>query len=103
MSTEDEITEAEGLPEIPDLEGYKSLPAFGNMLRVSRQRIFQMGLSERRFRTIRKIPGGVGPNGEERRPMGYVVALSEVEEFLAAQKAALAAADEASPAEALAS
>jgi hypothetical protein len=98
MSIEDEV---EGLPDIPELEGYKSLPAFGNLLHVSRQRIFQMGLIERRFKTIRKIPGGAGPNGEDRRPMGYVVANTEVDEFLAVQRAAAAAAE--APAEALAS
>jgi hypothetical protein len=68
---------------------------------VSMQRIFQMALIERRFKTLHLIPGGVGPNGEERRPMGYVVAVEEMNEFLAAQKAAMAG--EAAPAEALAS
>jgi hypothetical protein len=105
MSVEDTVdeteTEAAGLPDIPELPDWKSLPAFGNLLHVSRQRIFQMGLIERRFKTIRKIPGGVGPNGEERRPMGYVVAQAEVDEFLAAQKVAMAG--EEAPAEALAS
>jgi hypothetical protein len=90
MSIEDEVNEAAGLPDIPELPGWKSLPAVGNKLHVSRQRIFQMALIERRFKTLHLIPGGVGPNGEERRPMGYVVAVEEMNEFLAAQKAAMA-------------
>ena len=57
MSIEDEVNEAAGLPDIPELPGWKSLPAVGNKLHVSRQRIFQMALIERRFKTLHLIPG----------------------------------------------
>jgi hypothetical protein len=85
MSIEDE---AAGLPDIPELPGWKSLPATGDELHVSRQRIFQMGLKERKFQTLHLIPGGLGDDGEPRRPMGYVVREEEVDAFLALQKAA---------------
>jgi hypothetical protein len=85
MSIEDE---AAGLPEIPELPGWKSLPATGDDLHVSRQRIFQMGLKERKFQTLHQIPGGVGDDGEPRRPMGYVVRVEEVDAFHALQQAA---------------
>lgn len=92
MSTEDETA---NLPPIPELEGWKSLPAVGDLLKVSRQRIFQMGVNERKFTTIHLILGGVDPDtGESRRPMGYVVRNEEVDEFLAVQKAAAAASAE---------
>jgi hypothetical protein len=103
MSIEDE-TEAAELPDIPELPGWKSLPAIGDDLHVSRQRIFQMGLKERKFSTIHKIPGGLDPVTRlPRRPMGYVVAESEVDEFLALQRAATAASDAAPADEAIAS
>jgi hypothetical protein len=53
--------------EIPPLEGYTSLPEAGGVLRVTRQRLYQMAVEELIFYTIRAIPGG-GP-----RPAAYVV------------------------------
>jgi hypothetical protein len=76
---------------IPVLEGWMSLPAVGDALRVTRQRVYQMG-AERKFKTIRKIPGAAPTDPARRpRPMGYVVATWEVEELQAAQRAAIAA------------
>jgi hypothetical protein len=76
-------------PDIPELAGWVSLPAVGDMLHVSRQRIYQMGLNERKFASIHKIAGkGSEVPGERKRPAIYVVSTKEAEEFLAAQRAA---------------
>lgn len=53
--------------DILPLEGYTSLPAARVVLRVTRQRIFQMGVDEGVFTTIRSIPGAGS------RPAAYVV------------------------------
>lgn len=53
--------------DITPLEGYTSLPAARVVLRVTRQRIFQMGVDEGVFTTIRSIPGAGS------RPAAYVV------------------------------
>jgi hypothetical protein len=58
--------------DIPPLEGYTSLPAARVTLRVTRQRIYQMGVDEGIFATIRSIPGA----GD--RPAAYVVQNAEV-------------------------
>lgn len=58
--------------QIPVLLGWSSLPRAGVLLRVSRQRIFQMALEEWKFASIHMIPGsGV-------RPAAYVVQNIEV-------------------------
>jgi hypothetical protein len=81
---------------IPVLEGWLSLPAVGDLLGVTRQRIYQMGLNERKFATIRKIPGKAPDDpGKRARPAVYVVKTEEAERFLAEQRAAIARHDSA--------
>lgn len=57
---------------IPELEGWLSLPEAGDLLRVTRQRVFQMGAEEGKLKTLRRIRGA-GP-----RPAAYVVGTSEI-------------------------
>lgn len=86
-----EALEAAVADEIPDLPGWMSLPAVGDALDVTRQRVYQMGLNERKFRTIHKIPGKAPDEpGQRNRPAVYVVRTTEVEEFQAAQQAVIA-------------
>ena len=89
-----EVLEVPEVEDIPVLEGWYSLPALGNLLDVTRQRIYQMALNERKFLTIRRIDGAAPDEpGKRMRPMGYVVEAQEALQFLAAQKAAIAARD----------
>lgn len=73
---------------IPVLPDWKSLPEAGAILGATRQRLFQM-VDEGKWTTIHQIPGAPSddPN-EEKRPALLVVARWEVENLLAAQKAA---------------
>jgi hypothetical protein len=58
--------------DIPPLEGYTSLPEAGQYLKVTRQRIYQMGVEDGAFLTIRAV-AGAGP-----RPAAYVVQNAEM-------------------------
>lgn len=83
-----EHVEIPGARKIPVHKGWKgnpdgtwlSLPVVGKMLRVSRQRIFQMGLMENKFLSIEQVLG------EGERPAAYLVRDEEVEKFLEAQR-----------------
>lgn len=54
------------------LEGWLSLPTAAEDLRVTRQRVFQMGAEEGKLTSLRQVPGA----GE--RPAAYVVGEAEV-------------------------
>ena len=56
---------------VPELEGKVSLPVAAEVLRVSRQRIFQMG-EERKLISLRRIAGAGS------RPAAYVLDTIEV-------------------------
>lgn len=58
--------------DIPELEGWLSLPEAGDLLHVTRQRVFQMGAEEGKLQTLRRIRGA-GP-----RPAAYVVGTPEI-------------------------
>jgi hypothetical protein len=66
---------------VKELPGLVSLPRAGTLLGVSRQRIFQMGLEEGVFDSIRFIAGA----GE--RPAAYVISTDELDRFLRMQAA----------------
>lgn len=57
---------------VPELEGQLSLPEAGALLRVTRQRVFQMGAEEHKLESLRYIRGG------KNRPAAYVVATGEI-------------------------
>jgi hypothetical protein len=60
------------IEDVPELEGKVSLPVAGEVLEVSRQRIFQMAREERKLPSLRKI------RGTGARPAAYVVDTIEV-------------------------
>jgi hypothetical protein len=67
--------------DVPELEGWVSLPAAGEDLSATRQRLFQMK-KEGKWKTIHKIRGAGG------RPALYVVSTKEVAELVKTQRAA---------------
>jgi hypothetical protein len=74
--------------DVPELDGWMSLPAAGDMLHVSRQRLFQM-VQERKWESIHRIRGKAPEDpADSGRPAIYVVRTEEVERYLAAQRTA---------------
>jgi hypothetical protein len=88
-------TDVMDIPEVeavPVLEGWESLPALGDKLGVTRQRVYQMALNEHKFKTLHQIPGAASDEpGKRQRPAAYVVSTEEAEKFLAVQREAIAA------------
>jgi hypothetical protein len=67
---------AVNMADVPELDGWLSLPVAAQKLGVSRQRVFQM-IQEDRIKSVRQIPG-VGD-----RPAAYVVRLAEIDQLVA--------------------
>jgi hypothetical protein len=90
--TNTEVLDVPEVEDIPVLKGWISLPALGDKLDVTRQRVYQMALNERKFASIHQIPGAAPDEpGKRQRPAAYVVSTEEAERFLAAQRDAIAA------------
>jgi hypothetical protein len=57
---------------VPVLEGWTSLPAAAELLSVTRQRVYQMGVEENSLDSLRQVPGA------GQRPAAYVVGDTEL-------------------------
>jgi Helix-turn-helix domain len=64
------------MTQVPELDGWLSVPVAAQELGVSRQRVFQM-IQEGRIKSVRQIPG-VGE-----RPAAYVVRKAEIDQLVA--------------------